>query len=548
MLPSIIELTGRGRKLDGLRWESDHLLRIGREGNLDIVLRDSSVEPTHAEVRFQGQRWIFRVLAKSPMYPTLLNDVPLKDGAAELSLGDVLQIGKLQLEVSHLGPRSDHASTPLPETLGGSREQRKVEAFKAAVSGQPTTLLRESEPVARTRGRRAIDRLTTSFAEIDIEATANRSWDDALAMVALEDRPQQGQAMLTLLRTNQHLANLSNLDDLVRCVLDDAIQALGAQRGAILLADPRTDELHVKAVASPSLPPSSRSHSRTLAQQCFNTGESLLCRDSRLDRRAAQVVSVHGSSMASVVCALLRTPRKKIGVLHLDRGLTQMAFTESDLYLADAIAASVAVGIECGQLVEQQRDQFLQSVTTLARAVEMRDQYTGDHTKRVTEYALLLADELNVSATDRYQIQIGAPLHDVGKIGIDDAVLRKPGKLTEGEFLHIQQHTVKGAEMLGQMFSLAAVIPIVRHHHERWDGTGYPDRIGRDKIALTARIVAVADAFDAMTSSRPYRPAMPAQLAFLEILSKAGSHFDPNCVEALLKIRQKFELAQKASH
>jgi putative nucleotidyltransferase with HDIG domain len=530
MSPSLIELTGLGPKLAGLRWESDRLLRIGRHGNLDIVLRDPSVEPLHAEVRFHGMRWIVRNVAKSPLFPTRVNGDSID--VAELKSGDVLQIGSLELAVTHLGVRNGGAKASSPSALRADLGTAKVAASGAQGRVDPG-------PVNRVQG---------SFADMEIEATARRSWDDALGLIALDERPQQIQAMLTLMRTNQHLTKISSLDELAQNVLNDAISALGAQRGALLLADSHTGNLTAKAVGASTFVRSSRSHSRTLAERCFRSGESLLCRDSRAEDYASGIRSVHGNAMSSIICALLRTPRKQIGVLHLDRGPTQMPFTESDLFLADAIAASVAVGIECAYLVEQQRDQFVQSVTMLARAVEMRDQYTGDHTKRVAEYALLLADEVGVSALERYQIQIGAPLHDVGKIGVDDAVLRKPGRLNPQEYLHIQQHTVKGAEMLEQMFSLAPVIPIVRHHHERWDGTGYPDRIARDRIALTARIVSVADAFDAMTSHRPYRPAMPAQLAFLELLSKAGTHFDPRCVQAFLKIRERVEKLQKDSN
>jgi HD-GYP domain-containing protein (c-di-GMP phosphodiesterase class II) len=162
-----------------------------------------------------------------------------------------------------------------------------------------------------------------------------------------------------------------------------------------------------------------------------------------------------------------------------------------------------------------------QTVTSLFRAVEVRDQYTGGHTRRVTDYAVLLAEELKLSATERYQIQIGTPLHDIGKIGIDDAILRKPGKLTPEEFEMMKTHTVKGAAILQAMDNLRLIIPIVRHHHERWDGTdgtGYPDGLARDGIPLTARIVAVADAFDAMTSDRPYRSALRTDHAFRELV------------------------------
>jgi len=177
----------------------------------------------------------------------------------------------------------------------------------------------------------------------------------------------------------------------------------------------------------------------------------------------------------------------------------------------------------------------------------MKDQYTGDHTKRVTDYSLMLAEELRLSPNEKYQIQIGTPLHDIGKIGIDDAILRKPGKLTTDEFEHMKTHTTKGATMLDSMMHLTPMIPIVRHHHERWDGTGYPDHLVQDQTPLIARIVSIADAFDAMTSNRPHRPAMPADRAFLELVAKSGTYFDPNCVNAFMRLRRKIEAMMQES-
>src|SRR5262249_55860504 len=216
----------------------------------------------------------------------------------------------------------------------------------------------------------------------------------------------------------------------------------------------------------------------------------------------------------------------------LDRGPMQEPFSREDFFLADAIAASGSIAIESAQLVARQRDEFVGTITALARAVEVRDQYTHDHTQRVTDYALMLAEELRLSPAERYHIQIGTPLHDIGKIGVEDAILRKPGRLTDAEFEQMKLHTLKGAAILETIPALKPVIPIVRHPHERWDGTGYPDRLANDKIEQVARIVAVADAFDAMTSNRPYRTALPAAAAYAELLAKAGSHFDPAVVQA----------------
>jgi HD-GYP domain-containing protein (c-di-GMP phosphodiesterase class II) len=300
--------------------------------------------------------------------------------------------------------------------------------------------------------------------------------------------------------------------------------------------------MQLRAVLAPGLPGASqRCYSRTLADRCYNQGESLLCRDASAEAALHQARSVQIGSMSSLICALLRSPRQRLGVLQLDRGPFQEPFDQEDFYLADAVAASVAVGIESALLVEQQREQFLQTVTSLARAVEVRDPYTWGHARRVTDYSLVLADELKIGPAARHQIEIATPLHDIGKIGVDDAILRKPGRLTEEEFALMKQHPVMGAAILESVAGLAPMIPIVRHHHERWDGTGYPDGLAGEQIAPTARVVAVADAFDAMTSTRPYRPAMPPERAFAELRQHAGTHFEPGCVHAFLKARDRVE-------
>jgi len=181
---------------------------------------------------------------------------------------------------------------------------------------------------------------------------------------------------------------------------------------------------------------------------------------------------------------------------------------------------------------------FLNTISVLAQAVELRDEYTGDHTNRVTTYSLLLAEHLEMSDADIELIRIGTPLHDIGKIGIDDAILRKPDRLTPDEFEAMKLHTVKGAEIVATVPDLRPIIPIVRSHHERWDGRGYPDGLASEAINPLARVVALADAFDAMTSNRPYRNSMPVEAAFAEIEKGCGKQFDPNFAAAYLAIRE----------
>jgi putative nucleotidyltransferase with HDIG domain len=243
--------------------------------------------------------------------------------------------------------------------------------------------------------------------------------------------------------------------------------------------------------------------------------------------------------MASVLCVLLRTPRKRLGVLHLDRGPMQRPFTQDELHLADALAANVSAGIESAQLLRKQRELFIATISVLAQSVELRDDYTGKHTTRVTEYALMLAQELGLANEEIELIRIGTPLHDIGKIGIKDSILLKPGKLTREEFEIMKTHTTKGAKIIEQIPELAGVIPIVRSHHERWEGTGYPDGLKGDDIPHLARIVAVADSFDAMTSVRSYKEPMRPDDAFLELERQAGKQFDPQYAAAFVRIRQR---------
>ena len=190
---------------------------------------------------------------------------------------------------------------------------------------------------------------------------------------------------------------------------------------------------------------------------------------------------------------------------------------------------------------EQRSDLFLQTVTAMAQAVELRDSYTGGHTQRVTNYALLLADELALPLEQRRFLQIGTPLHDIGKIGVDDAILRKTGRLTEEEYEAMKAHTVQGTTILETIPDLKPILSIVRSHHERWNGSGYPDGLEGEEIPLLARIVAVADTFDAMVSDRPYRAGLSTDKAFTELEVKSGIDFDPCCVQAFLNRRAEVE-------
>jgi putative two-component system response regulator len=179
---------------------------------------------------------------------------------------------------------------------------------------------------------------------------------------------------------------------------------------------------------------------------------------------------------------------------------------------------------------------FLASIQSLAEALEVKDPYTRGHSIRVSDYSVVIARELGLDEEMLRQVGLGGHVHDIGKIGVREEVLNKPGKLTDAEYEHIMTHPVVGWRILAPLFTETPVaLNIVRSHHERFDGRGVPDRLAGDGIPIEARIVAAADAFDAMTSDRPYRPdGMTVEDAVREIVRCSGTQFDPVVVAALV--------------
>lgn len=185
---------------------------------------------------------------------------------------------------------------------------------------------------------------------------------------------------------------------------------------------------------------------------------------------------------------------------------------------------------------DQLADLYLSTVRSLAMAIDAKDQHTHEHILRVQQYALAIAEEMKLSPEDIDAVRTGALLHDIGKLGVPEYVLLKPGRLTDDEFEKIKRHPVIGADILSPVNFPWPVIAIVKHHHEKWDGTGYPDGLKGEAIPLVARILAVADVYDALTSSRTYRRAWGNDQAKDHIAQSAGTHFDPAVVEAFLHV------------
>lgn len=220
-------------------------------------------------------------------------------------------------------------------------------------------------------------------------------------------------------------------------------------------------------------------------------------------------------------------------ILSVDRALEKksllMANREYRMELEDKVA----------EQTEEIRTTFFGAVKSLAEALEAKDPYTNGHSKRVTELAVILACESGISKAEQDQIRVAGLVHDIGKIGVPEAILHKPDRLTEQEYDCIKEHPAKGERILKPIVRDPLVLSIVLHHHESFAGGGYPEGISGEEIPVGARIMSVADAYDAMTSSRPYRSAMHPDAAKSQLLANRGSQFDPEVVDLFLKLDDK---------
>jgi putative nucleotidyltransferase with HDIG domain len=211
-------------------------------------------------------------------------------------------------------------------------------------------------------------------------------------------------------------------------------------------------------------------------------------------------------------------------------------FSEAEVRRARRIADQVALALANTRLVERLNSMSWGTLDTLARSIDAVSPWTAGHSERVTRLGLAVGRQLGLSAEQLDQLHRGGLLHDVGKIGVPTSILDKPGKLDDAEFAAVRAHPVIGARILEPIHAYADVIPIVRHHHERFDGTGYPDKLAGEGIPYLARVLSVADVYDALVSHRPYRDGWKHEAAVAYIDQRASIEFDPDVVAAFLAL------------
>jgi HD-GYP domain-containing protein (c-di-GMP phosphodiesterase class II)/pSer/pThr/pTyr-binding forkhead associated (FHA) protein len=353
------------------------------------------------------------------------------------------------------------------------------------------------------------------------------------------------QHLQTIMRINRAIGGELKLEMVLEKILEEIFLVLRPERGAIMALNEATGKLDIicsrSEGGSESL--SDLLISRSILNRVLEESVGMLIDDATTDDRFSPSESISIDRIRSALCVPLIQRNEVIGIIYAD-ALTQVkAFTEQDLDLLTTIAGPAAVQIQNALYLSQLKRSYKDTIRALAKAVDARDPYTVGHNWRVSRLAVSLASFLDWSKEEIGNAELGGILHDIGKIGIPDSIFLKRERLAEEEWQIMKRHPEIGAQMIAGIDFLEQFIPYILYHHEHWDGSGYPYGLEKKEIPREGRLLLVCDAFDAMTSTRPYRKALEPEDAIEELRRGMAKQFDPRYVNGFMNAWENGNLA-----
>ncbi len=480
---------------------------LGRFEKADLHVPDGSVSRYHC--RFEsGANGGCRVVDLGSANGTYVNGAPA--AGQVLAAGDRVTCGQVEFVFRLVDPDAGPRIPRAMQTIVNPPSEKG----RASLSMDFQTDL-----IDAVRKRFAPSQ--TMYVAADANRAPSRAGDDNASLDAV-------------CGLSEKLRRLRSTDEVLSATLEAALLLTRTNRAAVVLRErgggrPRIAKFQTES----GLSVGEFQVSLTVVEDVLKNNESLLIRDAMADERFKDGLSIMLSGIRSILCVPLGDERKAFGVLYADTTVAARVLTEDQLDLLSAIAHQTGVALERAWLVSDLQKLFIGAMHAMVRSLEAKDAYTRGHTGRVMLLALQLADRAGIDQADRDALELGGLMHDIGKIGVRDDILTKPGRLTPEEYDVIKNHPGIGAEILGGMpklgriVSLSAVIEAVRGHHERLDGKGYPDALTGDAVPRSARILAIADVWDALTTTRSYRKAMSRDEAWQIMENGRGSQFDP---------------------
>ncbi len=472
--------------------EPNEVIRVGRSPTSQIFLDDPSVSRQHAQLAYTEEGWTVQDLGSTN--GTFLNGEVVGRTNVTISPGDVIRFGELDFMVDNISSQVE------------SSEKENDNHFV-------------------------------------VEDSVDLSWDnfaDILYSPEIGEDPRAKSMIRQVIRTGRLFARFESVEEFLNSVLWETAEMFESLT-AVAVVGEKADSLKIGAFLDFHNAGEQDSFLRNhFIERAYHERKSLL---------AWECDAENPEEKNYGLVALLRSQGKITGAILLTRKSGQQPFSKNDLYLADILGLALSLSVDSvQQTLERHRAKTVKTAQALTQILRSRNERLFQHGQRVTDYALIIADQLEISETDRNLLRIGAPLHDFGLMAVEDADLWKSDSLTVEEMEAIKSHVTRGADLLKAIPGLTKVLPIVRDHHERWDGKGYPDGIEGKNINILARIVAVAEAFDAMTSNRPHKPALTLDEAFNELEQQSGRQFDPACVEALWRSKKQIEEVLELRH
>ncbi len=341
-----------------------------------------------------------------------------------------------------------------------------------------------------------------------------------------------------LYKISRCLTTVLNPDDVIKMIVEKSVSIMKAKTGSLMLVDKEKDELYIKyslGIDSDVIQNTRVKVGDSISGWVAKHGKPIIVKNIETDERFKRISKSHYETK-SLISSPVIVKGEVVGVLNVNNKLDGTEFTEDELELLNTLAGQTAVSLENARLYLDLQKSYFDTIRALVNAIEAKDKYTRGHSERVTCYSLEMGKKLNLSTKRLEILQHAAILHDIGKIGTDLNILHKSGFLTDEEYEVVKEHPLIGSQILEPISFLQDVKSIITEHHERFDGKGYPDGKKGEELSLEARIIAIADAFDAMISDRPYRKALKVEDALQEIQRCAGTQFDPKLVEIFINV------------